>query len=187
MKIDTIAIDLGLLRVDHRRLPDAFSSTERALDDIALYLHQMQDPHGQNGSAFCHTIGEAIQTYFAENTATTVAQATEWEAFKSVIRGKCIGEVVGVRHTLEKDIESKEGALWALDCEIPSNPALGPPLLEAKEGVAASTEKLCCFDHRAYMTWANAERNKAGTLLVWLVNPTHKGSLILEIVAAGEE
>lgn len=110
----------------------------------------------------------------------------EWNAFKTVIRGRCFGEVAGVRRTLVDEVETQERVLRSLEQHRPDNPALKYPLLEAKKLLAAHIEKLC-FDYKEYLTRAHAERDKAGSLLKWLINTKKLEFSILELDSTAGE
>ena len=54
-----------------------------------------------------------ITHYFNENNGTASSSSIEWEAFKTVIRGTCIHNAIGVAHTLRHEVEVDRGFPFA--------------------------------------------------------------------------
>ena len=92
------------------------------------------------------------------------------DAFKTVIRGNCIALTVGVRLTLLTEVQTAELELREAERERLGHPERQQTLLEHREQVAMSIEKLRCYDYKEYMIRTHADRDKAGALLAWLVN-----------------
>ena len=103
-------------------------------------------PEALEEGAFRETIREHIIQYFEVNHNTASSPLVEWDAFKVIIRGRCIAEMVGVRCTLVAEITEKEEELRHIEKRRYENPEDHQNLLEAKERVAERGEKLRCFD-----------------------------------------
>lgn len=53
-------------------------------------------PEALEDQVFLQEVRGHITTYFADNAFSTDSRGTEWEAFKSVIRGRCMASSIGV-------------------------------------------------------------------------------------------
>ncbi|XP_078515136.1 ecto-ADP-ribosyltransferase 5-like [Lissotriton helveticus] len=100
---------------------------------------------------------------------------------QTVVRGQCIATASGVRRTLLEDITREDEKLRVLERARPERPDAHEALLEARETVAVTVERLRCFDNKAYLTRAHSERDKTGALLAWLADPARRSSVILEL------
>ncbi|KAJ1161596.1 hypothetical protein NDU88_002080 [Pleurodeles waltl] len=101
---------------------------------------------------FKHTIGLAIDTYFKTNEGSTTSTLEEWDAFKAVIRGKCLSAVAGERRALLHDIEKAEHNQRELERKCPKTPDLRASLTSAREKTIIANGRLCCHDNRAFLT-----------------------------------
>lgn len=73
-------------------------------------------PEALDDPVFRDEVGTGITQYFLENEGTASTTAMEWDAFKVVVRGICITNMVGVRKIIIASyiIESYglRGATW---------------------------------------------------------------------------
>ena len=53
---------------------------------------------------FKSTIGEAKSSYFDMNSGTATSGLTEWDAFKVVLRGQCIGVQWNMCKQMEEEL-----------------------------------------------------------------------------------
>ncbi|KAJ1161213.1 hypothetical protein NDU88_001700 [Pleurodeles waltl] len=81
----------------------------------------------------------------------------------------------------QEEVLSSEATLRTWEQRRPRYPELQAKLLAAKETVATNAKQLRYFDYRNYMVRKHAERDSTGSLLAWLVNPTKRGSVIVEL------
>lgn len=145
------------------------------------------NPELLNNLVFRKAVRTGVTQYFLENEGTASSIAVEWDAFKVVVRGLCITNVVGVWKTLLQDIDTAGQRLREQERTRPGQPQRHRELLEAREAVAVAVERLHCFDYKKYVACAHIERDKSGTLLAWLANPERRGSTILELYSPSGE
>ena len=67
--------------------------------------------------AFRDSLGTHISEYFRLNEGTASSTIAEWEAFKVVTRGFCIGKTIGIRKELERELNNVEGHLRSIEKE----------------------------------------------------------------------
>ena len=109
---------------------------------------------------FRESMRTVISNYFSENGGSTESRHTEWEAFKTVVRGQCTGTMIGVRPTLLQDVEKQEETLKALEKEAPKDPALTGTLIDERRKWAKSMQRVRSFDHKTYLVRSHSEINK---------------------------
>lgn len=90
-------------------------------------------------TAFLEEIRTDINNYFSLNTGSVTSEATLWEAFKVVIRGKCISRQSGVLKSIRTSLANIELQIKDLeqrvytDGDADSHAALKSKLLEYEE------------------------------------------------------
>ena len=91
---------------------------------------------------FRGTIGDYIQQYFEANTNTGSLKLIEWDAFKVVVRARCIAESMGIRRALLAEVAQQDSTLRDAERNRPGHPKLHQALLESREKLAEHVEKL---------------------------------------------
>ncbi|XP_078527931.1 uncharacterized protein LOC144802337 [Lissotriton helveticus] len=130
---------------------------------------------------FGEALAEGVALYFTDNEGTVDSRATEWDAFKVVVRGICIKDYVGVRKVLLGDLAKADAKLREAERGRPGHPELQETLCSAREAVAVEVERLRAFDYKRYVLRSHVAGDKAGTLLAWLSNPTRRCAPILQL------
>ena len=119
-----------------------------------------------------------IIEYFEANEGTAVNTIVEWEAFKAVTRGICIGKTVGIRRQIEIKLIKMENQLKELQTEMVTNGDKKLELEECKSEYSILIEKLRCHNHQQYILCAHNEEGKAGRVLAQLVRRENRGDPI---------
>lgn len=75
-------------------------------------------PHALLDAAFLEEIRADIQDYFSFNTGSVTSEASLWEAFKVVIRGKCISRQSGVLKAIRTTLADIETQIKDLERRV---------------------------------------------------------------------
>ncbi|KAJ1116896.1 hypothetical protein NDU88_005101 [Pleurodeles waltl] len=89
----------------------------------------------------------------------------EWEALIMVVRGHCMGQTVGIKQAVERDLHRLENRLHALDNAQGLDLKALHCLSNLPEEYAVALEKLRCHDHAEYMDRVHKEEGRAGRVL----------------------
>ncbi|KAJ1136101.1 hypothetical protein NDU88_002519 [Pleurodeles waltl] len=146
-----------------------------------LQVEALHDP------AFIDALRTALKQYWESNTGTTNLRATEWDAHKVVIRGHCISTTWGVRRTLHAEVSKLEEKLRALENAVACNVTPYSALRETRAEHAKADATLRLHDHKHHMARLQAEGDRSGRLLAWLLREDRRcppiGSIITGVGA----
>ncbi|KAJ1082153.1 hypothetical protein NDU88_002323 [Pleurodeles waltl] len=81
------------------------------------------------------------------------------------MQGHCMGQAVGIKQDLERDLRLFGDALLDLDNAQGTDPTALPRLLEIHKKFDVVLERLRCHNHTRYMNRVHEEEGKAGSLL----------------------
>ncbi|KAJ1173261.1 hypothetical protein NDU88_005098 [Pleurodeles waltl] len=135
----------------------------QAIPTWRLQVEALQDP------AFTDTLRTKLKQYWELNTGTTNLRAVEWDAHKVVIRGYCISTTWGLRRTLHAEVSKLEKKLRALENAVARNEAPYTSLKDARAEYATADATLRLHDYKYHVTRLQAEGDKSGRLLAWLL------------------
>lgn len=122
---------------------------------------------------FRSSLEAAVATYFALNAASTNSVLTEWEAFKVVIRGHCLGQSWSMRKQLDDSLSSIENRLLRLETRAVTCPDRRRYLEEAHTKREKLLERLRCHNYQAHSARSHSVADKAGKLLAFLIRQEH--------------
>ena len=96
---------LGRTYLDHNTMKAAYriGRTPSPIPQWRLQPSALTDP------IFSEAVVTHIVEYFNINEGTSSGAINEWEAFKVVLRGFCMGKAVGIKKELEKALGTTEG------------------------------------------------------------------------------
>ena len=123
-----------------------------------------------------------ITEYFENNDGTASNTLVEWEAFKVVTRGFCMGKTVGIRRELEKGLTKTEDQIRALEIEIVADNEKRKELEKLKSKHSDLLEGLRCHDHQRYLIRTHSEEGRAGRMLAGLCSCTTSISFMALLV-----
>ena len=75
-------------------------------------------PNSLTDPVFKDQLKTHIIDYFVTNEGTATNAITEWETFKVMIRGFCMGKTVGLRRELERTLDNTEHQIRLLEKEV---------------------------------------------------------------------
>lgn len=114
-------------------------------------------------------LSSTITHYLNENWNTATTRLIEWDALKVVIRGAAIGQVVGARQEIHKQLIDTEQKLNTLERESLTDPLKKLELQQTHIDHADSLETLRVIDYNAYQQRKHTDADKPSTLLAGLV------------------
>lgn len=143
-----------------------FSATEylgRALSDHSPLLMKFTPTHDRTpipswrldpslleDEGFHQLLAAQLTTFFIENVNTTSSPLIEWEAFKVFVRGQCLGQTVGLRRTLDKELGDFERRLGALDMALGGGSLVHDEIAQLRSQYNATWDRLRTIDLAAY-------------------------------------
>ena len=126
-------------------------------------------PAALEDSSFREAIGEAIEKYFQINEGTASTVSVEWDAFKTVLRGQCIGIQWNMRKQLDTQIRNVEQKLMSLEARAVTDTQVREELTEMLADRAGNMEQLRCLNFKAHAVKTHDKADKSGTILAWLI------------------
>lgn len=168
---------LGRAISDHSPLLMRFAPT---LERTPVPLWRL-DPALLEDEGFKQILAAALVTFFSENQGTASSPLVVWEAFKVVTREQCLGQTVGLRREIARELGPLEQQIQDLDGEMAGGLAVQDKLAEVQSSYNATWDRLRTVDLNNYRTRQHEEGGKAGRLLTWLVRPESRGVPILSV------
>ena len=89
------------------------------------------------------------------------------------MRGHCLGTQWSMRRQLDRELASIELSLLHLESASISDPAAKNELSKARTKHAELMESLRCLNYKAHTAKTQAQADRSGSLLAWLVRQEH--------------
>lgn len=130
---------------------------------------------------FRESLHTLLETYFPINANTASTVQVEWEAFKVVVRGHCLGQATGVYRALCREVLDLEDSIRRLDNTQGTRAKARLALQEARTRYNEALGHLRCYNYNEYLDRVQRVEGKAGRLLARLIQPELAGSPITQL------
>ncbi|KAJ1143464.1 hypothetical protein NDU88_009773 [Pleurodeles waltl] len=128
---------------------------------------------------------EELRTYLVDhiniNKGSAGSRHVEWETLKVATRGHCMGQSVGIKRTLERELIHLEKIIHDEEREGGIDLIARRKLAEMKKSHSQVEEQLRCHSLQRYLASIQAEEGRSGKMLAWLVKPKGEGTPIMSV------
>ncbi|KAJ1203575.1 hypothetical protein NDU88_007360 [Pleurodeles waltl] len=173
---------LGRTVSDHSPLLIHLTTLEARQPVLTWRLH----PAALEDYVYRTALLQRLTEYLTLNPGSASSRGIKWEALKVVVRGHCLGQTVGIRRNLERDVSHLEDDLHSCDNDLDGSPEAQAKLLELREKYSLALQRLRCHDYKTYMAKVHDEEGKTGRLLAWLISPETGATPITRLMTKGE-
>ncbi|KAJ1215409.1 hypothetical protein NDU88_003018 [Pleurodeles waltl] len=135
----------------------------------------LQDPVGRA------SLAELLTEYMEHNWMSTHRRATEWEAYKTVLSGRCMEFTCGVQKTLQAELTDREDVLAACQQISVRGPNTQQEEVNLLRQVIETRDRLEHYTLKSYQQLLHREGDSSGRLLAWILRREQPCSLVLHL------